>query len=255
LLIYGELKLTVETLVSEVEYRSGGPDFPISFRFLHDSDIQAVLVRNNGSSEILSPSQYTITGAGAQNGGILTSSYAASALSLPGSVLTIVRVMVPIQQTDLRNQGRFLAETHEVVFDRLTMLIQQGLSLFSRALIRPFGKNYYDANGYRISNLADPNSPQDAATKSSTDNAVSIEANERQAADAYLQMQISGGAPVQASAFSEISWHNQVIQNSVIIPPGKNAWSFGPVMTVAPGQSVTVSEGSFYTIANGELHQ
>ncbi|MEJ5042069.1 hypothetical protein LOY33_16560 [Pseudomonas sp. B21-036] len=73
--------------------------------------------------------------------------------------------MIAVQPTDLRNQGRFLAETHENVFDRLTMLIQQGFSESSRALKRPVGADYFDAEGWRIANLANPLSPQDAATR------------------------------------------------------------------------------------------
>lgn len=76
-----------------------------------------------------------------------------------------------------------------------------------------------------------------------------------QAADANLQDQISGGSPLEASAFSPISWHEQVVSNSVTIPENKNAWSFGPVMSIAAGQSVTVGAGSYWTIANGELVQ
>src|SRR5690554_5034391 len=52
-------------------------------------------------------------------------------------------------------------------------------------------------------------------------------ADERQArqdADANLQDQISGGTPLEASAFSEISWHGQTIENSVTIPDNVNAW-------------------------------
>jgi len=73
-----------------------------------------------------------------------------------------------------------------------------------------------------------------------------------QAADANLQAQLTGNVPLEASAFSPISWHEQVINNSVTIPENKNAWSFGPVMSIASGQSVTIGEGSFWTIANGE---
>lgn len=77
----------------------------------------------------------------------------------------------------------------------------------------------------------------------------------RQAADAHLQAQISAAEPLEASAFSPISWHDQLVETSVTIPPNKNAWSFGPTMTIAEGQAVTVSEGSFWTIANGEVQQ
>lgn len=73
-----------------------------------------------------------------------------------------------------------------------------------------------------------------------------------QAGDANLQAQLTGNVPLEASAFSPISWHDQTIENSVILPENKNAWSFGPTMTIASGQSVTIRNGSFWTIANGE---
>lgn len=73
------------------------------------------------------------------------------------------------------------------------------------------------------------------------------------AADANIQEQLTGQVPLEASAFSSISWHDQSVDNSVNIPANKNAWSFGPTMTVSPGQTVTIGEGSFWTVANGEV--
>lgn len=67
-----------------------------------------------------------------------------------------------------------------------------------------------------------------------------------------IQGQLSETSPLEASAFSPISWHSQSIDNSVTIPPNSNAWSFGPTVTVSHGVIVTMSEGSFYTLANGE---
>ncbi|MFJ3117814.1 hypothetical protein ACIPI6_14865 [Pseudomonas protegens] len=157
--------MTVSTIDSVVSYDAGGPGFPIPYRFLQNSDIEAVVVKQDGTSETLTSAQYTLTGAGAQNGGTLFSTYAASILSSPGNLLTISRVMLAVQPTDLRNQGRYFAETHENVFDRLTMLIQQGFSGLSRALKRPIGKSYFDAEGRLISNVADPVDPQDVVTK------------------------------------------------------------------------------------------
>lgn len=158
--------MTVSTTDSVIEYVSGGPGYTIPFRFLQNSDIQAVLVKQDGTSETLVlGTQYTLVGAGTQSGGTLTSAYAATYLAAPGASLTIARIMTPVQPTDLRNQGRFLAETHEAVFDRLTMFIQQAISGNSRALVRPYGKNYYDAQNRQIKNLADPTLAQDAVNK------------------------------------------------------------------------------------------
>lgn len=81
------------------------------------------------------------------------------------------------------------------------------------------------------------------------------EAAARAAADANLQAQINGDAVPVSSQFSPISWHPQTIDNSVNIPAGVNAWSFGPTMTISQGQVVTLGVGSFWTIANGEVNQ
>jgi len=80
----------------------------------------------------------------------------------------------------------------------------------------------------------------------------SIESGYQQA-DANIQSQLTGTVPLEASAFSEISWHGQSVNNSVVIPDGQNAWSIGPEMTVASGQSVTIGTGSFWTIVEGSL--
>lgn len=91
------------------------------------------------------------------------------------------------------------------------------------------------------------------ATEPAQKQQLDAETASRVAADANLQAQISGGSPLEASAFSPISWHGQVVSDSVTIPENKNAWSFGPVMSIAAGQVVTIGAGSFWTIAEGEL--
>ncbi len=114
-----------------------------------------------------------------------------------------------------------------------------------------------DAGQYRLTNLAAPSAPFDATRKQELDG----ETLARQNADANLQSQMTGNVPLEASAFSQISWHNQNIPNSVNIPANKNAWSFGPQMEIEEGQAVTIGAGSSWTIANGrvvedeDLHQ
>lgn len=82
---------------------------------------------------------------------------------------------------------------------------------------------------------------------------IDLETANRQSADANIQQQLTGNIPLEGSAFSPISWHDPIVQSSVVIPENKNAWSFGPSITIADGQSVTVEAGSTWTIANGEL--
>lgn len=77
------------------------------------------------------------------------------------------------------------------------------------------------------------------------------EVSSRASGDASLQDQLNGVNPPMGSAFSTISWHDQVITNSIVIPDNKNAWSFGPTITLAVGQIVTIPTNSFWTIANG----
>lgn len=79
------------------------------------------------------------------------------------------------------------------------------------------------------------------------DNTVRAELN---AEIASLQEQLTGEVPIGSSAFSPISWHDQVVQNSVTIPDNKNAWSFGPRMRLADGVTVRVGDNSYWTIAN-----
>lgn len=111
-----------------------------------------------------------------------------------------------------------------------------------------------------ITGLREAQTPTEPIRKNEFDMEVSTRQAEDQtlyngytAADANLQEQITGSIPVEASAFSPISWHDQSVDNSVNIPANKNAWSFGPTMSVSPGQTVTIGEGSFWTIANGEV--
>lgn len=106
-----------------------------------------------------------------------------------------------------------------------------------------------DVDGSVISNLAVPTLPHQPVRKDMLD----AEIDARTDADASLQDQMTGNVPLLASAFSPISWHGQNIDNSVIIPDNKNAWSFGPTMTISSGQTVTIGAGSFWTIADGEV--
>lgn len=160
-------KLTVETTDSIVEYTGNGVTtaFPVPFEFPANEDLVVTQVYNDVSTVLVLGTDYLVVGAGAQAGGAVITTVAPPL----NSVINISRVLEALQKTDLRNQGRYFAETHESVFDYLTMLIQQGFSGLSRALRRPLGKDYFDAEGRRIANVANPSENQDAVNKQWTE--------------------------------------------------------------------------------------
>ena len=164
--------MTVNTISSIAEFVTNGvtTNYPFYFKFLANEDLVVTYVAPDGGSSILIlGTHYVVNGAGSDQGGSIVTT---TALPGPGQ-LVVSREMDAFQQTSLRNQGKFLAETHEDVFDKLTMLIQQGFAIFKRALTRPFGREYFFAENRRIANLKDPVDAQDAATKKSVEAYVS----------------------------------------------------------------------------------
>ncbi len=229
--------MTVSTTENVIEYVDGGPDFPIPYRFLRDEDIQVELTTPNGLTETLSAAQYSLVGAGSAGGGTMSSAYASGVLAVGGAILTVSRIMAPLQPIDLRNQGRYLAETQETGLDRLTMLIQQGINIASRALRRPVGKNYYDAQGRQIKNLGAPTEPQDATTKGYVDYADS-EISSR--VDA-----LSAGLPGTNYAFP---WSTITTQSTKVLTPG---FTFASATLAINGQ--TQSYGRAYVVVNNTI--
>lgn len=267
--------MTVSSTQSYVEYNADGvtTTFTIPFYFLLNSDISVMIANSAGSiSEPVNGTDFTVTGAGDSGGGSLTF----GTVSASGNTILIYRNPPVTQETKYYENGKFPAASHEAALDKLTMLIQEyGWRFDSLTLKKPsIFAGYYDALSNRISNLADPVSGADAVPKHYVDESVSdfkqyvdsevsseaqarkaadlAEANARAAADANIQEQLTGNVPLEASAFSVISWHKQTVDNSVTIPDNMNAWSFGPEITISTGQQVTIPENSYWTIANGQ---
>ena len=159
--------MTVSTVVDHNDYTGNGitTSFPYTFRIFHASDLVVTTNDTNGVLRTLTlNTDYTVTGVGSYSGGAVV-------LPLPLAnawAISIERSLPVVQETDLRNQGKFFAETHEWAFDYLTMLIQQCFGWARLALLKPsFIARYYDAKQNRISNLADPAAAQDAVNNRS----------------------------------------------------------------------------------------
>lgn len=133
--------------------------FAIPFYFLEQSHISVVVQSPGGViSNLILNVDYTVSGAGNEAGGSLTFVNAPLALY----TVDIIRNVPATQLMNYAPNDDFPATSHERALDKLTMLVQQSLSSFGRALIRPFGKNYYDAGNYQIKNLGDPTDEKDA---------------------------------------------------------------------------------------------
>lgn len=130
--------------------------FAYEFYLISASDIQVTINGNEVTSG------YTVSGVGNTNGGEVTFLTAPS----NGSTVIFERVTPTYRLTDYQDNGDLLADTVNKDFDRLWMAIQRAFIYLGVALTRPlFGGGPFNANGYRIANLADPVNDQDAATK------------------------------------------------------------------------------------------
>lgn len=116
--------MTVASSSNRVDYTGNGVTtvFSFSFRIFEAADLVVTRATPAGvETTLVLNTDYTVTGAGSYSGGSIT----LSAALTNGHALTIQRVLDITQETDLRNQGQFFAETHEDVFDRVTMIAQQ----------------------------------------------------------------------------------------------------------------------------------
>ncbi|WP_104557213.1 phage tail fiber protein [Enterobacter sichuanensis] len=134
--------------------------FPFEFYVINPGDIQVTI---NGA---VVTSGFSVSGAGNVGGGDVI--FITPPVS--GAVVMLERVVPTYRLTDYQDNGDLLADTVNKDFDRLWMAIQRLFIYLGLALRRPLFGGPYNAEGYRISGLADPLNAQDAATKNYVDN-------------------------------------------------------------------------------------
>lgn len=156
--------MTVSSQVSSVSYLGDGVTtlLPVPYYFLEQTHLLVTQVNLDRSTTVLTlGSDYSVAGEGNQAGGSITMFVAPAT----GIQIIIDRSVPATQQTDYVSNDPFPAESHERALDKLTMLIQQAIAGLSRALLRPVGKDYFDAEGRRIANVQDPSENADATNK------------------------------------------------------------------------------------------
>lgn len=115
--------MTVSSTQNRVEYVGNGSTsgFAVPFMFTRDSDLLVVLRDCSGMETVQQQgTEYTISGAGQQNGGVCTMSSA----PLAGERLVIKREPAMVQETDYLENDAFPAQSHEAALDLLTMICQ-----------------------------------------------------------------------------------------------------------------------------------
>lgn len=128
--------MTVSSVTSSQQFIGNGSTkvFSFAFKFFKDTDLVVFTTTTDGLTKVLTLGiDYTVTGAGNDNGGSITTTKAVAANTL----LTVSRVLALTQPTDLKNQGPYFAEIHEDEFDRLLMQIQQVSGHAFQALYAP----------------------------------------------------------------------------------------------------------------------
>ena len=113
--------MTVPNLSNQVSFIGSGTTGPFTFAFpfLDNSEITAIAADRSGYQT--PPLIASLTGAGTDTGGTLTLVDPLMA----GFILTITRILVIDQQTELPDGGPFFASTIEAALDYLTMICQQ----------------------------------------------------------------------------------------------------------------------------------
>jgi len=115
--------MAINTTISRVQYNGNSltVSFPVTFKFIQNSDIVAELDDGTTVTTWVLDTDYTLSGAGVDTGGTLTATTAPAT----GETLTIYRQVTLTQESDLVTTGAFNSQTVEDMVDKNTQMIQQ----------------------------------------------------------------------------------------------------------------------------------
>jgi|SRR5690348_1559299 len=163
--------MTVNTDTSTAAYTGNGSTaiFSVPFYFLVDTDLKVSKLTVAGVSSVLVlNSDYTVTGAGVEAGGSITTIPTLST----GDKIFIERNVDAVQQTEYPVNSAFPSASHERALDRLTMLAQQVIAKLTFGLFRDPLADTYDVGGGTLTNAADGVNGQDLVTLGQMDVAI-----------------------------------------------------------------------------------
>lgn len=130
--------MTISSTTVRNQYNGDGStvNFPYQFTIIQSPDILVILTDSNGVDTVQTiTSQYTVSGAGVDGGGIVTFITAPAT----GHRVTLVRDAQALQPEHYVENDAFPASAHELALDRVTTVSQTALEECSRALQVPYG--------------------------------------------------------------------------------------------------------------------
>lgn len=125
--------MTVASTKNKISYIADGSKtaYDFDFKIFEDTDLVVTLKDLDGFESTVT--NYTVTGAGEDDGGYITFSTAPTA----NYGIVIQRILPVTQEHDYEEGGKFLSQAHEDAIDRLTMIDQQQDGSISRAVKIP----------------------------------------------------------------------------------------------------------------------
>ncbi len=125
--------MSVQSEINRVSYHGNASNlnpYGVPFYFLDENDLVVVVTDQEGEDETLvRNTDYSVSGAGNQEGGGIVTGVAIPATS----TVTIYREVAPVQNTSYEEADAFPAKSHERALDRLTMLCQQVIRAAKRS--------------------------------------------------------------------------------------------------------------------------